>query len=93
MALYRVSGHSMQPTYRSGDVVLGWRWFRAAQLRPSQVLVATQAGRPVIKRLAAITAAGLILTGDNPADSLDSRQLGAVPPAAVEAVILARVSF
>lgn len=91
LALYRVAGHSMLPTYRPGDTLLGWRWLRPRRLKPATVVVAEQAGRPVIKRLTGHTAAGLSLAGDNPSDSLDSRQLGTVPPASIKAVIIWRL--
>lgn len=65
----------MEPTFKNGDLVVGWRWFRPA---PGQaVIVSTQ--QPLLKRLQRIEAGKVWLVGDNPADSLDSRQLGAFP--------------
>jgi type IV secretory pathway protease TraF len=78
----------MLPAYDPGDILLGWRWFRP---RPGQVVVARLAGRPIIKRIVAITPAGLHLAGDNPGRSTDSRHFGPLPAGQLEAVILMRV--
>ncbi len=89
LGLYRVAGDSMLPSYRPGDLLLGLRWFRRP--RPGQAVVATHAGRPLIKRLAAVTAGQATLLGDNAARSSDSRQFGPVPLADIEAVIIAKL--
>ncbi len=88
LGLYRVAGESMLPTYPAGATLMGWRWGRPAV---GQVVVARQAGRPLVKRLVRIVPAGLWLQGDNAARSTDSRHFGAVPPAAVEAIIIRRL--
>jgi signal peptidase I len=86
LGLYRVAGHSMQPTYQPGDLLLGWRWFRP---RVGQVVVA-QLDVPVIKRIAASTPGGFRLTGDNAADSRDYPD---VPRRAIEARIVRRLGY
>jgi phage repressor protein C with HTH and peptisase S24 domain len=79
----------MQPTHQPGDTLLGWRGpFRA---RAGQVVVAWHDGLPVIQRIAAVTERGITVHGDNPADSIDSRQFGDVPRAHIEAVILLKL--
>jgi phage repressor protein C with HTH and peptisase S24 domain len=85
----------MLPTYQPGDTLLGWRWFRP---RAGQVVVARQAGRPLIKRVARLepltsaTPGGAVwLLGDNPAASTDSRHFGAVDRRALEARIILRL--
>jgi nickel-type superoxide dismutase maturation protease len=88
LGLYRVAGESMQPTHQPGDTLLGLRWFA---LRPGQVVVARQAGRPIIKRVAAIDASGIHLAGDHPARSTDSRHFGPVSRAQIEARIIAKL--
>jgi phage repressor protein C with HTH and peptisase S24 domain len=94
LVIYRVAGDSMLPTYRSGDTLLGWRWFRP---RPGQVVVAMHDGLPLIKRLARIEPdspsgpGALWLLGDNPAASTDSRQFGALGRADLVARIVARL--
>ena len=88
LRLYRVSGDSMAPTYRPGDLLLGRRWFR---VRVGQVVVARTPERPLVKRIKAIDEAGVWLEGDNPAASTDSRQRGAFQLSDVEAVVVLRL--
>lgn len=81
----------MLPAYRPGHTLLGRR-IGLRHLQRGQVVVARLAGRPVIKRVAAILPAGqLELRGDNPGRSTDSRQFGLVAPQQVEAVIMWRL--
>lgn len=89
--LYRVSGHSMLPGYQPGDTLVGWCWFWPARLRTGQIVVARQAGRPVVKRLAGRQAGGWDVRGDNPVVSTDSRQLGPVPSKDVLAVVILKL--
>lgn len=86
IGLYRVVGDSMLPTYRPGDVLLGYRWRRA---RVGDVVVA-RLDLAVIKRVVRIVPDGYWLEGDNADASTDSRSFGAVP--AVEAVIIAKIA-
>jgi hypothetical protein len=74
----------MLPTYRPGDLLLGWRWF---SLGSGKVVVA-QADRPIIKRVAKITRDGVHLAGDNAVISSNS----VVSLEAIEAVIIARIA-
>ena len=92
LALYRVAGDSMRPTYAPGDTLLGWRWIRTPH--PGRVVVARDpTGRPLIKRLTArdLATGALTLLGDNPAASTDSRQLGPFPADSLEAIIVAKL--
>lgn len=86
--LYRVSGDSMLPTYKSGDVLVGKRW---GSPRNGSVVVA-QFGQPLIKRVIRTEPDGrLWLQGDNNDASTDSRQFGAIDPELIEATILAKL--
>lgn len=88
LGLYRVSGDSMLPTYKTGDVLVGARWGRP---RNGAVVVA-QFGKPLVKRVIRTEPDGrLWLQGDNSAASTDSREFGAVDPKVVEAIILAKL--
>jgi nickel-type superoxide dismutase maturation protease len=73
-----VTGDSMRPTLEPGDRLLLalTRRVRAGDL----VALADprQARRTVVKRVAAVSAAGLVVLGDNPAASTDSRAYGSV---------------
>ena len=81
--LMRVSGHSMMPLLRPGDLVLVNRGaYRFRTPRAGEIVVARPralGGKACIKRV--IRADHLIeLRGDHPDDSADSRTFGAVTP-------------
>lgn len=81
----RVTGESMLPHLRPGQEVLTLprRWDGRA-LQPGDVVVLIhphQPDTPIIKRVAQILPDGrLVLLGDNPAASTDSRTFGPIPP-------------
>ena len=79
----RVDGFSMAPTLLPGDLVLIKPLKAQATLpAPGSIVVAQHPDRSstrIIKRLATIQAGNLVLLGDNPQASTDSRQFGAVP--------------
>jgi phage repressor protein C with HTH and peptisase S24 domain len=77
----------MLPTYRSGDTLLGLRWFRP---RPGQVVVLHR-DKPLIKRIVRLTREEVWVEGDNPGFSTDSRHFGPVARTALEAVIVAKL--
>jgi phage repressor protein C with HTH and peptisase S24 domain len=79
----------MQPTFKPGDTLVGWRW--SFELRPGQVVVAWQGDRPIIKRLGAVTPTTVVVLGDNPEGSTDSRHYGPLLRSSVEAKILAKL--
>ena len=72
----------MQPTLEPGDRVLVRRLGRKPAPSLESVVVTWHPQRNklrLIKRLKSVEETGLWLLGDNPAESTDSRQLGAVP--------------
>ena len=72
----------MQPTLEPGDRVLVRRLGRKPAPSLETVVVTWHPQRSklrLIKRLKSVEETGLWLLGDNPAESTDSRQLGAVP--------------
>ena len=72
----------MQPPLEPGDRVLVRRLGRKTAPCLGSVVVAwhpQRSGLRLIKRLSRVDSTGLWLLGDNPAESTDSRQLGAVP--------------
>lgn len=74
-----VSGRSMLPTLRPGDVVVV-RW--GARVAPGDVVVVRRPDRPslvVVKRAVGRDGAGWWVLGDNAAQSEDSRLFGPVP--------------
>ena len=80
----RVTGDSMEPALRRGDVLVVLpRWVR---WRVGHVVVARDPrlpSRELIKRVVSIDAGGVVLHGDRPDRSTDSRTFGAVPEASV----------
>jgi nickel-type superoxide dismutase maturation protease len=72
----------MQPTLKPGDRVLVRRLRRKPAPSLGSVVVTWHPQRSelrLIKRLSRVDSTGLWLLGDNPTESTDSRQLGAVP--------------
>ena len=72
----------MQPSLEPGDRVLVRRLGRKPAPSLGSVVVTWHPQRSklrLIKRLSRLESTGLWLLGDNPAESTDSRQLGAVP--------------
>jgi SOS-response transcriptional repressor LexA len=95
LELVRVLGRSMLPTLADGDVLLvrgGGRVYRRA--RPGRLVVARLSpDRPVaVKRLGVRDADGWWVERDNPAEGVDSWQLGSpVADADILGLVLLRV--
>ena len=93
--LLRIEGQSMLPTLHAGDRVLVKPLQKnLGQLQPGMVVVSWHPNKPglrLVKRLAACSADGLTLMGDNPAASTDSRQLGIIPAALLIGVVVGRL--
>jgi hypothetical protein len=89
-----VRGRSMEPALRDGDRLLV-RWDRAAvrAARPGAVaVVRLPGGRPLsIKRLTFREPGGWWVERDNPAEGVDSWQVGAVADEDVLAIALFRI--
>ena len=80
---FRVDGFSLAPTLVPGDLVLITPRQAGATLPAlGSIVVARHPDRPktrIIKRMADVQDGGLVLLGDNPGASTDSRQFGVVP--------------
>ena len=79
----RVEGPSMLPTLSDGDRLLV---ARTGHVRPGDVVALRLPGgvhRVLVKRVQGLVPDGVLVLGDNPAASTDSRDFGPVPPAAV----------
>ena len=85
-----VRGDSMRPALEPGDRLVVVRGRRP---RPGQVVAVAdprQPGRVVVKRVADVSAAGVVVLGDNSAASTDSRHFGPVATAAVRGRVVYR---
>lgn len=97
--VFKVTGDSMEPTYRDGTFLLGSGGVQAKQ--GSVVVVSppdsfhstknTLKSRKHIKRVRNTGKEGIWVEGDNPTASTDSRQYGYIQPENIEAVILMRL--
>ena len=78
-----VTGASMEPTLRDGDWLLVRRVSgRAAPPRVGELIVANDPrapGRLLLKRVAAVDRGSLLVVGDRPEASTDSRHFGPLP--------------
>lgn len=88
LTVRRVTGHSMQPTFRPGTIVLGLKWLRP---RPGSVVVAERDGLEIIKRVGEVGKQGFYLLGDNSAGSTDSRTYGWFAPGSIKSVIIGSI--
>lgn len=85
-----VAGDSMRPTLEPGDRLLV---LRRARARPGDLVTVPDprdGSRTVVKRVASVSGDGVVVVGDNPAQSTDSRVFGAVPAAAVRGRVVYR---
>jgi len=80
----------MRPTLEPGDRLVLRRGRRPRVGELVAVVDPRQPARTVIKRLAAVSAAGLMVVGDNPAASTDSRVFGPVASGAVRGRVVYR---
>ena len=89
---YICEGKSMNPTLKDGEVVLV---DREANIEVGDIVVAKHPLAPneeVVKRVARINERGhYFLIGDNPEDSLDSRDYGAVKREYIKGKVVARM--
>ena len=86
----------MQPTLKPGDRVLVRRLGQKSAPSLGSVVVTWHPQRSelrLIKRLSRVDSTGLWLLGDNPTESTDSRQLGAVPTNLLIGEVVGRLSL
>jgi nickel-type superoxide dismutase maturation protease len=85
--IYKITGHSMEPALPAGSYVLAKS---KPAYRPGEIVVfaGPDGSTLLIKRIAATTAGGYIMLGDNGGDSWDSRDFGPVSQQAVRGVVI-----
>ena len=85
-----VGGESMRPTLEPGDRLLVLRGPRA---RPGDLVAVADprdASRTLVKRVASVSGGGVLVVGDNPSGSTDSRAFGTVPATSVAGRVVYR---
>lgn len=75
-SIYRVSGHSMEPTIKDGALILVWQWIRRP--KKGEIILFKNKDKYFVKRVSKVEGDRLTLLGDNPSDSLDSREMGTI---------------
>lgn len=77
LSIFRVSGHSMEPTLTPGQIVLGSSLFYFfVQPAVGDLVLFRYNGKIFVKRVEKINVEKYSITGDNKNDSLDSRKIG-----------------
>jgi nickel-type superoxide dismutase maturation protease len=91
---YRIEGRSMLPALLPGDLVLADpRALRRSAPQVGDIVVARHPFKgdvQLIKRVASIESGRVRLSGDNPAESTDSRGLGLFPVTELVAKVLVK---
>lgn len=67
LARFKISGHSMMPTYNPGDQVIAWK---LSKIKKGDVVVFKNQSKYLIKRVIKISGGKYFLEGDNKNDSL-----------------------
>jgi len=83
--LRRVSGDSMLPNLKNGQIILAVRTTRP---KVDDVFIITHNGLEKIKRLAKTRQDEIYILGDNPKHSTDSRTLGWLPRTVLKARVI-----
>lgn len=78
MIVRRVSGPSMEPTLKDGDIIFAKR-VSNVKIQTKDIVVARYQNRDIIKRVSDIKGGQISLIGDNPDFSNDSRNYGYIP--------------
>ena len=91
--IFRVSGDSMLPTLKDGDAVM---IIATKSIEPGDVVLADhpyKSSVKILKRVSEIDGEGRYsLTGDNPAESTDSRAFGSLSLECIQGKAVCRMS-
>lgn len=88
-ARYKVSGHSMEPTLKNGQIVWVNQWYYPInKIMVGDTVIFEQNGKELIKRVAKIKGDQVFVTGDNKNDSQDSRNFGLIEKKKISGKVL-----
>lgn len=77
LSLFRVVGHSMEPTIKNGAiVVVSSIPYLFTSPKEGDIILFTTVGKMFVKRIKKAESGKYFLEGDNKSDSLDSRKMG-----------------
>ncbi len=79
--IYRVTGSSMEPEYKEGDLVIIVKYrglYHDIQEGDAVVFISPETGRPILKECRYIDGDEAFLTGTNLPESTDSRHFGRI---------------
>ena len=85
-AIRRVSGNSMLPTLKPGQLILVRQWF--VRPKQGQIVVVRHNGLDKIKRIKELAGGKVYIVGDNSVQSTDSRSFGWITANQIKAVVL-----
>lgn len=86
LILRRVTGESMAPTYKPGDIIVARRF--VGRIKSGQTVVVRHAGLEKVKRVTGVEAGKIFLEGDNRLHSSDSRHFGWIDTSSVIGVVV-----
>lgn len=92
LSKFRISGHSMIPTYYPHDeVLISSLPYIFSKPKVGEIIVFQKGKLALIKRIKKITKNGLIVEGDNRGDSLKSSEMGVVLPKQVIGKVIVKL--
>lgn len=92
LSRFKISGHSMDPTYSEGDnVLVSSLPLIFARPKKRDVVVFEKFNRFYIKRIDKIEKGKYFLVGDNKKDSFDSRRFGSVKRDQIKAKVILKI--
>ena len=75
LKIYKISGHSMEPTLKPGQYVLARS---SKNLKPNDIVICQYDNQILLKRIKTMSEKGFRVHGDNENSSLDSRDIGLI---------------
>lgn len=79
IARFKIEGHSMEPTIKTGSVIWVFRWaYFVKSPKLGDVVAFKRDDKIFVKRIVSRQNNGYLLEGDNKNDSLDSRKFGMI---------------